>query len=77
MKTIFGVALGATLVVLAMPIAAQPKVPLSAVDVRAADIQRVLKTARADAADRGARPMGICRIWSYVQIQTRSFPLNE
>jgi hypothetical protein len=50
MKTVFGIALGA-MVVVAMPIGAQPKVPLSAVDVRVADIQAVLRTARTDAAD--------------------------
>ena len=51
MKTVFGVALGAVVVFVAMPIGAQPKVPLSAIDVRAVDIQAVLRTARPDAAD--------------------------
>ena len=51
MKTFFGMALGAVLVLLSLPLGAQPKVPLAAVDVRAADIQAVLKTARPDAAD--------------------------
>jgi len=51
MKTVFGIALGAVAVLLALPLRAQPRVALSAVDVRVADIQAVLKTARADAAD--------------------------
>jgi len=51
MKTAVGIALGAVMVLLALPLRAQPKVALSAVDVRVADIQAVLKTARADAAD--------------------------
>ena len=51
MRTVFGMALGAVLALLSIRIGAQPKIPLSAVDVRVADIQRVLKTARADAAD--------------------------
>ena len=51
MKTLAGVALGAVMVLMALPIDAQPKAALSAVDVRVADIQAVLKTARRDAAD--------------------------
>ena len=51
MKAVFSIALGAVSVLLSLPIGAQPKIQLSAVDVRVADIQRVLKTARADAAD--------------------------
>lgn len=51
MKTMYGIAIGAALALMSLPLGAQPKVPLSAVDVRLADIQAVLKTARADAAD--------------------------
>jgi hypothetical protein len=51
MKIALNIALGALLALLAIPINAQPKTPLAAVDVRVADIQAVLKTARADAAD--------------------------
>jgi hypothetical protein len=51
MKLFVGFALGATMASLSMRTDVQPKTPLSAVDVRVADIQAVLKTARADAAD--------------------------
>jgi hypothetical protein len=51
MKTMYGIAIGAALVLVSLPLGAQPTVALSAVDVRLADIQAVLKTARADAAD--------------------------
>jgi len=51
MKTMYGIAIGVALVLVSLPLGAQPKVALSAVDVRLTDIQAVLKTARADAAD--------------------------
>jgi len=51
MKTMYGIAIGVALVLVSLPLGAQPKVALSAVDVRVTDIQAVLKTARADAAD--------------------------
>jgi hypothetical protein len=51
MKIAVGIAIGALVAWLSLPLNAQPKPPLSAVDVHVADIQAVLKTARADAAD--------------------------
>jgi hypothetical protein len=51
MKMFVGLGVGTALTLVSLPIDAQPKVPLSAVDVRVADIQAVLKTARTDAAD--------------------------
>ena len=51
MKVIVGTIIGAVVAWLSLPLSAQPKIALSAVDVRVSDIQAVLKTARADAAD--------------------------